>query len=79
MSIQTNAGGFTEATMDAPNGAELHAVLSGDEDDFRVSLTRHGSDSWYFDITACEEAIHFFTLLKEELERRDRLERDRYL
>lgn len=80
MAIKTNNAGFTEATMgDTSNGAELHAFLSSAEDDFRVSMKPHGNEYWYFDIRACEEAISFFTMLKEELKRRDKKVRDAFL
>lgn len=77
MGIKTNAGGFTEATLEAANGAELHARLSNDMDDFLITMEK--DTGWYFDIPALEEAISFFEALKAELKRRNKEERDKHL
>ena len=58
-----------DANMDADNGAELWAIYD-DAQDYRISLEEDDSNYWCFDEQTLEEAIQFFTMLKEDLIKR---------
>jgi hypothetical protein len=56
-------------SLDASNGAELWAKYEGSFD-YKISLNEDLSDYWIYDEDAIEEAIEFFTLLRNDLIKR---------
>ena len=68
--IKTNVNSkpafIMDANMDTDNGSELWAKYDGMQD-FNIALIDGGEDGWCFDEQALEEAIQFFTMLRDDL------------
>ena len=58
-----------DAYMDATNGAELWAKYDG-SNDYLITLMEGALEAWCFDGEALDEAIEFFTTLRDDLIKR---------
>ena len=73
--IKTNVNAeptfIEDANLDCANGAELWAKYDGSYD-YSITLSDNFpiSETWCFDENALDEAIEFFTMLKDDLIKR---------